>query len=80
MAVAANPLTATADEVTSNLLALGLEVLFLGIVIIIAGISDEIGKLVSIFMFGLFMVFLVAHPQVFARFTQVIGTVGKQAQ
>lgn len=80
MATTQNPVTATANEITDNLLALGLEFTFLGVAIIVAGISDETGKLTAIFMFGLLMVFMVAHPQVFSRFSAFVSSIGKTAQ
>jgi hypothetical protein len=63
----------------SPVLALGLEILVAGIVIIIAGVSDQAGKMVSLFLFGLLMVFLIAHPQVMQHFSNIVGNLPSQA-
>jgi len=56
--------------------ALALEILFAGIVIIIAGVSDNTGKAVDFFLFGLMLVFLfVAHPEIVKRFSDAVTNI-----
>lgn len=62
-----------------NVLAIGLEILFAGIVIVLAGMSDETGKAVDFFLAGLLLVFLIAHPAVTSRFSAVVSDVQSQA-
>ena len=58
-----------------GLVALSLELLFAGVVIMLAGTSDETGKMINIFLFGLWLVFLTAHPEVITRFTATVKNI-----
>lgn len=58
-------------------LALGLELVFAGIVIALAGASDEMGRVVNFFLVGLWLVFMVAHPEVFARINESISAAAR---
>jgi hypothetical protein len=64
---------------SENFLALGMELLFAGVIVIIAGISDETGKAVDFFLVGLLLVFLIAHPAVTSKFSATVGSIQSQA-
>lgn len=72
--VAGNAATTPAHD---TLKTLGFEVLFAGILIVIAGTSDNAGKMVAWFAGGLWLVFMVAHPEVFTRINDSVNGVMK---
>lgn len=59
---------ATASKETNAFLGLGMELLMLGIAAGVAGISDEVGSIMVVFMAGLVLLWLIYH----AKITQTI--------
>ena len=63
----------------STVLLIGLELLFGGILVILAGVSDQTGKMVTIFLVALWITYMVIHPAVFTRIGAAIQTAGTNA-
>ena len=63
---------------TDVILALIVEMVGLGAVTVIAGISDEAGTLIVMVMFGLWLLFLIHHQDVQSWATGLIGRVQGQ--
>lgn len=63
----------------STVLLVGIELVFGGILVILAGVSDQVGKMVTIFLVALWVTYMVIHPEVFTRISTVIQTAGINA-
>lgn len=63
----------------STVLLVGIELMFAGLLVILAGVSDQVGKMVTIFLVALWITYMVIHPEVFTRIGAAIGAAGASA-
>lgn len=56
--------TAAVGNVTTSILGVGLELLFLGVAAGVANTSDEVGNILLVFMIGILMIWLFHHTAI----------------
>lgn len=64
---------------TNTILAVGVELLGVGLLSLLAGASNEAGSIVVIFMLGLWLIFLITDSRVVAGFGNALANVANQA-
>jgi hypothetical protein len=71
---------ATDPGSSDTILAVGIELLGVGLLTVLAGASDEAGNIVVIFMIGLWLIFMITDSGVIAGLGRGLANVASQAQ
>jgi hypothetical protein len=67
-----------ATGTSSTILVIGVEFLAVGLFALIAGISDDVGNLVVIFMIGLWLILMISDSKIFTGLGNALSNVVKQ--
>jgi hypothetical protein len=65
---------------SSEILVVGVELLGVGLLTLLAGASNEAGKIVVIFMIGLWLIWAITDSGALARIGNVFSNVAAQAR
>jgi hypothetical protein len=57
------------------LMAVGIELLGVGLLALLAGASNDAGNIVVIFMVGLWLIFMITEPSVFTKMSNAVSNV-----
>jgi hypothetical protein len=63
----ANPAPATTKSPSNSILTVATEIVGVGLLALLAGANEDVGKLIVVFMVGLWAVFMVTNPAVIAK-------------
>lgn len=64
---------------SENLLVIAIELLGVAMLTLIAGISDEMGKMVVLFMAGLWLLYAITDSKVITRIGSILSGVAREA-
>jgi hypothetical protein len=64
---------------TDAILSLAVEGLAVGLLSLLASSSDDLGKIVVVFMIGLWMIWLVTNGKTVSRLANAVGNIGQLA-
>jgi Ca2+/Na+ antiporter len=64
---------------TDSILTISVEIIGVGLLALLAGADDDMGKLLVVFMAGLWAVFMITNPQIVAKIASFPGIAQQKA-